>query len=241
MGIGLGAAALGSAAIGAGASAFGGFSANAASKQSAEDAMDFQKHMYKHRYQYQMQDMRKAGLNPILAYRQAPPGSPSGSSYLAQNPFMHAGETAVRGVSSAVDARRQTQQQKQSNEQIRQIDAAVTNTEADTAVKASQAKNIQTDTALKVAQTAAAAAAASQSTAQVPVLKETEALTKLKSLVEQETLKASKRTGKAAEIEEDILDSAVGKFLKWIDFAGRALNPFASTAKDASQLSPKRK
>lgn len=35
------------------------------------------KEMYQNRYQWQMEDMKKAGLNPLLAYSQAAPGGPS--------------------------------------------------------------------------------------------------------------------------------------------------------------------
>lgn len=49
-------------------------------QMSANKQMRFQKNMYRKRYQYQMEDMAKAGLNPILAYKQGPPGAPSGAS-----------------------------------------------------------------------------------------------------------------------------------------------------------------
>ncbi len=44
-------------------------------QKQAKKAWKRQQQMYKHRYQWQMEDMRKAGLNPILAYRQTPPGT----------------------------------------------------------------------------------------------------------------------------------------------------------------------
>lgn len=58
----------------------GGTAASAAlSARQAKKQREFQKDMYQHRYQYQMDDMRKAGLNPILAYKQTPPGGPGGA------------------------------------------------------------------------------------------------------------------------------------------------------------------
>lgn len=58
-------------AVGGAASAF-------VSRHLQKKSHQFQAKMYKHRYQYQMRDMLKAGLNPILAYSQGPPGAPSG-------------------------------------------------------------------------------------------------------------------------------------------------------------------
>lgn len=58
---------------------FGGTGLTAlVSSAEAQRQRDFARKMYKHRYQYQMEDMRKAGLNPILSYRQGAPGGPAG-------------------------------------------------------------------------------------------------------------------------------------------------------------------
>lgn len=46
---------------------------------SAKQAQDFAKDMFQNRFQWMMKDMKKAGLNPILAYREAGPGTPSAS------------------------------------------------------------------------------------------------------------------------------------------------------------------
>lgn len=59
--------------------AIGGILGGAASYFSAkalqEDAQQFTTSFYKQRYQRQMADMRKAGLNPILSYRSGVPGT----------------------------------------------------------------------------------------------------------------------------------------------------------------------
>lgn len=78
---------LGSAAIGAAGSWFSG-------KQSSDAAED----QYKHRYQWQMQDMKKAGLNPMLAISNAPPNVPQPS-------FENIGEGAIKGYSAAQQVR----------------------------------------------------------------------------------------------------------------------------------------
>lgn len=80
-------AGLGSAAIGAVGSWFSG-------KQSA-DAAEYQ---YKHRYRWMVNDLQKAGLNPMLAVQQSP-GS------VAQPNFENIGEGAVKGFSAAMQAK----------------------------------------------------------------------------------------------------------------------------------------
>lgn len=61
-----------------GSGLIGGAVTTGTSFLAAAQQRKFIKQMYKHRYQYQMEDMRKAGLNPILSYSQAPPSGPGG-------------------------------------------------------------------------------------------------------------------------------------------------------------------
>lgn len=72
--------------FGLGTSLLGGFLGSSGAEDAMDfssaasaEMMDFQKDMYKKRYQYQMEDMRKAGLNPMLSYMQAPPNGPPGA------------------------------------------------------------------------------------------------------------------------------------------------------------------
>jgi len=85
--ISAGAAMLGSAAIGAAGSLFSSSQSARASEQN-----------YKHRYQWQVADLKKAGLNPMLAVSQGAPNVP-------QPQFENVGEGALKGVSTAVQAR----------------------------------------------------------------------------------------------------------------------------------------
>lgn len=55
-----------------------------------------------------MDDMRKAGLNPILAYQQGPPGAPAGVA--AQIPDF--GPSVARGVEAGTKASRATEEKK---------------------------------------------------------------------------------------------------------------------------------
>lgn len=69
----------------AGLSAWGASAANEASARAS-------KQLYKHRYQWQVEDMRKAGLNPMLSFSQGAPTP-------AQPHIGNVGDAAVRGLS----------------------------------------------------------------------------------------------------------------------------------------------
>lgn len=81
----------GSGVVGGIAGFIGDSSAAAASARQARESRawqraenitnrEFQERMTRNRYGYQMEDMRTAGLNPILAFQNSPPGSPPGAS-----------------------------------------------------------------------------------------------------------------------------------------------------------------
>lgn len=97
----LGAAAIGAAGglLAGGLNYYGQKQANKQNVASARESMDFQERMSSTAYQRSMEDMRKAGLNPILAARQGGASTPGGAQALAQNEMSGA-------VSSALDAKR---------------------------------------------------------------------------------------------------------------------------------------
>jgi len=76
--------------------------ANRETEVSTARQMAFQERMSDTQYQRGMEDMRKAGLNPILAYKQGGASAPSGASYTAGN----VGSAGVAGASSAQEMAR---------------------------------------------------------------------------------------------------------------------------------------
>ena len=73
---------------------FGGGIDAAVSAKIAADNRKFQERMTRHRYRYQMEDMRLAGLNPMLAAGASPPSSPPGAMPSMQSP-------ATSGIAAA--------------------------------------------------------------------------------------------------------------------------------------------
>lgn len=88
------------AVIGAGAGLLGGAMSNQASARSVGRQLEFQERMSSTSYQRAVEDMRRAGLNPALAYQQGGASSPGGASYTAQN----IGESGARAGSAGASA-----------------------------------------------------------------------------------------------------------------------------------------
>lgn len=89
-----------SAAIAGGASILGQHMANRANIAQARDQMEFQQRMSNTSYQRAMADMKKAGLNPILAAKVGGASTPSGAMANIGN-IIQPGVEAFQKVSSA--------------------------------------------------------------------------------------------------------------------------------------------
>ena len=90
--------------IGGAIGALGGLGSAYLGSQSSEKGIKFQKKLAKRRYQWLMEDLRKAGLNPMLAIGGAtPPGGGGTAAYEPPN----IGASALEGASSAMALERQ--------------------------------------------------------------------------------------------------------------------------------------
>lgn len=145
--IDLGLGDVGAAVVGGAFNYAGAQAANEMNYKIARKQMQFQERMSNTAYQRSMEDMKKAGLNPILAYGQGGASSPGGASATMQNEFSGA-------VSSAIDSLRARQEVKNLKAQQELLEAQERETYNRVALNNSQIENNLKDANLKAANSA---------------------------------------------------------------------------------------
>lgn len=112
---------------------------NVANAQQAQAQMDFQNQQTSTSYQRGVEDMKKAGLNPMLAYSQGGAASGSGASAVMGNEL----GAGANSAQSAMLAR----------QQIQQSAAQINNINADTSNKEQQTTNLESENLYTLAKT----------------------------------------------------------------------------------------
>lgn len=108
---------VGAALVSSAAGFLGARQQNRAGEVSAAKQMAFQKEMSNTSYQRSMADMKAAGLNPILAYKQGGASTPSGASYSPVN----VGAAAASNASATTSALQSIQQSKKIKSEAKRI------------------------------------------------------------------------------------------------------------------------
>lgn len=116
---------------------------NEANSAQAERQMDFQRHMSSTAHQREVEDLRAAGLNPILSALGSGASTPAG----AMGPQGNLGEGISKGMDTAIAVKAQNKQLEQQDADIALKGKTAENTAADTLNKNLTGKLIANQTA----------------------------------------------------------------------------------------------
>lgn len=185
-------------------------SANEASAASVERQLAFQRESVQNSYQWAVADMKKAGINPMLAYQRGGASALSGSSYTAQNELAGLGAGIQEGGSSALAVRRQ-------NADLDQIRANVKSIHQNVKTSRANESNIQTDTRLKRAQTNYNDMLGANQ--------------RLEYKRRELDMNSARTAATIAKQDDKFYKTKYGQFLRWLDRTGTSINPLRSATR----------
>lgn len=206
----------GASLIGGGLSFLGGIGSNRTSKKMAREQMAFQERMSNTAYQRSMADMRRAGLNPMLAYQKGGASTPSGAQPNIRNPL----EGAPQAASAYVAAKTAT--------------ANIKNIEANTALQKTQALTEAEKAAQVRAQTELYNSQTEVQRITIPQIQAATQLTENQAKAAQQTffnlivdgklkvkgLRPAERDAIYAAIQTKIYETSIGETVVWLETLG---------------------
>ena len=183
--------------------------AEARTDRRLQEQRDFQERLSGSAYQRAVTDMRQAGINPILAYKQGGASSPGGGS----SPGISApGQSAPAASTPSVNV---LSPAVASALKARRVFAEVANLEE-------QNKNIQSQN-LNLAEQNRAIAARTR-------------LTNISSSLQEYAISSAKAAAEQGKTDEEFNKSTAGKALRWIDRIVKSLTGSMSSAESASRI-----
>lgn len=191
--------------------------ANDANRDIAAENRVWQERMSNTAYQRSMADMREAGLNPILAYKTGGASTPSGTTATMQNELGAMGDSIAGAASSALNARQQQAELENLNEVNKKI-------VQDTKVAEATEKNLFWDSQKKQSETFATDQQAANARIQAEILKKQDE-------IYGSQIVSARAAAAGDRATEDFFNTDIGQIVRKADIIGKALNPFASSAK----------